>query len=184
MSEAGAPSLTLAKYRQQGSLANAILKSTPLSGKAHEIFDDEPSASEGVPARGSKTTKPGVSSTGQSLLKGNRDVRCIHFLVRKFSTGKLRLERRHCSQCCDGRRRHRLAGAFGPRHHYRRCSGDCFPQALLMRPIFSLHQAHKFSCAYWTSSGRKHACTRHVSRWHRSINARARSRLSSCVPAA
>ena len=51
MSEAGAPGLTLAKYRQQGSLANAILKSTPLSGKAHEIFDDEPSASEGVQKR-------------------------------------------------------------------------------------------------------------------------------------
>ena len=72
MSEAGAPSLTLAKYRQQGSLANAILKSTPLSGKAHEIFDDEPSASEGVPARGSKTTKPSVTSTGQSLRKESR----------------------------------------------------------------------------------------------------------------
>ena len=76
MSEAGAPSLTLAKYRQQGgrakdtidaSLANAILKSTPLSGKAHEIFDDEPSASEGVPARGSKTTKPSATNTGLSL---------------------------------------------------------------------------------------------------------------------
>ena len=64
MSEAGAPGLTLAKYRQQGSLANAILKSTPLSGKAHEIFDDEPSASEGVPARGSKTTKPSATNTG------------------------------------------------------------------------------------------------------------------------
>lgn len=69
MSEAGAPSLTLAKYRQQGSLANAILKSTPLSGKAHEIFDDEPSASEGVPARGSKTTKPSATNTGLSQSK-------------------------------------------------------------------------------------------------------------------
>ena len=72
MSEAGAPSLTLAKYRQQGSLANAILKSTPLSGKAHEIFDDEPSASEGVPARGSKTTKPSATNTGLSLRKESR----------------------------------------------------------------------------------------------------------------
>ena len=69
MSEAGAPGLTLAKYRQQGSLANAILKSTPLSGKAHEIFDDEPSASEGVPARGSKTTKPSAGNTGPSHWK-------------------------------------------------------------------------------------------------------------------
>lgn len=67
LSEAGAPGLTLAKYRQQGSLANAILKSTPLSGKAHEIFDDEPSASEGVPARGSKTIKPSATNTGLSL---------------------------------------------------------------------------------------------------------------------
>ena len=50
----------------------------------------------GVPARGVETTKPGVSSTGQSLLKGNRDARNIHFLVRKFSTGELRLERRFC----------------------------------------------------------------------------------------
>lgn len=50
----------------------------------------------GGPARGSDTTKPGVSSTGQSLLKGNRDARNIHFLVRKFSTGELRLERRFC----------------------------------------------------------------------------------------
>ena len=66
VSEADAPGLTLAKYRQQGSLANAILKSTPLSGKAHEIFDDEPSASEGVPERGSKTTKPSATNTGLS----------------------------------------------------------------------------------------------------------------------
>ena len=85
----------------------------------------------GVPARGVETTKPGVSSTGQSLLKGNRDARNIHFLVRKFSTGELRLERRHCSQCCYVRRRRRLAGAFGPRLHHRRCLGDCFPQALM-----------------------------------------------------
>ena len=92
MSEAGAPSLTLAKYRQQGSLANAIQKSTPLSGKAHEIFDDEPSASEGVPERGSKTTKPSATNTGLSLLKGNQDASHIHFLVRKFSTSANRLD--------------------------------------------------------------------------------------------
>ena len=57
MSEAGAPSLTLAKYRQQGSLANGILKSTPLSGKAHEILDVEPSASEWGPRKGFRNDK-------------------------------------------------------------------------------------------------------------------------------
>ena len=84
----------------------------------------------GVPARGSETTKPGVSSTGQSLLKGNRDVRCIHFLVRKFSTGSLRLERRYCSQCCYVWRGRRLALDLHPCRHSRRRLGDCFPQAL------------------------------------------------------
>ena len=84
----------------------------------------------GVPARGSETTKPSASNTGLSLLKGNQDASDIHFLARKFSTDELRLERRHCSQCCDVRRRRRLAGAFGPRLYHRRCLGDCFPQAL------------------------------------------------------
>ena len=84
----------------------------------------------GVPARGVETTKPGVSSTGQSLLKGNRDVRCIHFLARKFSTGSLRLERRYCSQCCYVWRGRRLALDLHPCRHSRRRLGDCFPQAL------------------------------------------------------
>ena len=38
----------------------------------------------GGPARGSDTTKPGVSSTGQSLLKGNRDARNIQKLDLTF----------------------------------------------------------------------------------------------------
>ena len=36
------------------------------------MFDDEPSASEGGPERGSEMTKPSVTSTGQSLRKESR----------------------------------------------------------------------------------------------------------------
>ena len=82
----------------------------------------------GVPARGSETTKPSASNTGLSLLKGNQDASDIHFLARKFSTDELRLERRHC--CRHVRRRRRLALGLHPRRHRLYCLGYDFPQAL------------------------------------------------------
>ena len=67
-----------------------------LFGQAHEIFDDEPSASEGVPARGSKTTKPSGCNTGQRLEKENRMLDAFFSLLGSLARAQIGLaETRH-----------------------------------------------------------------------------------------
>ena len=80
------------------------------------------------PRKGFKIDKARCIQHRAESLKGNADAHNIHFLARKFSTSKPRLERRYC--CRHVRRRRRLALDLHPRRHRLRRLGDYFPQAL------------------------------------------------------